>query len=44
MTFADGGKEDYIVKNITVSQNLEAKEGTPKVRSGQVEPKSCGAG
>jgi hypothetical protein len=44
MTFADGGKEDYIVKNITVSQNLEAKEGTLKVGSGQVEPKSCGAG
>jgi hypothetical protein len=41
MTFADGGKEDFIVTNITASATVEAKEGTLKTGSGQVEPKSC---
>jgi hypothetical protein len=42
MTFADGGTEDYLVKSLTNSLNIEPIKGTLKQSDGQVREKSCG--
>lgn len=44
LTYADGGKEDYVVNNIHSSINLTTKPVSLKQGGESAKPASCGAG